>query len=82
MKQQIEEQKKLKIEELRNNPLGSKGAIYKRYFKIPEPFLRETINNIISECRKITIDKAKNEKRITPREYYKLVEEIEGIKLI
>ncbi|WP_299106055.1 hypothetical protein [uncultured Tenacibaculum sp.] len=82
MKHQIEEQKNSKIEELRNNPLGSKGAVYKKYFKIPDAFLRNTMNKIISECRDITEEKAKNEKRITPKEYYKLVEEIEGIKLV
>ncbi|WP_255689182.1 MULTISPECIES: hypothetical protein [unclassified Tenacibaculum] len=40
MKYQIEEQKNSKIEELRNNPLGSKGTVYKKYFKIPDASLQ------------------------------------------
>ncbi|CAL2104578.1 protein of unknown function [Tenacibaculum sp. 190130A14a] len=82
MKQQFEEQKKLKIEELRNNPIGTKKDLSNKYWKLPTSFLRETINKIISEARNIELIEAKKVKSITPKEYYMFVKEIEGIELI
>ncbi|WP_299681098.1 hypothetical protein [uncultured Tenacibaculum sp.] len=50
------------------NPLFTKQELFKKYYKLPDRFIRETINNIIKDCRNISLSEAKKKRNITPKE--------------
>ena len=56
--------------------VATKKQLFRLYHKLPEDFIRETINDIISKCRNKNIDEIKNVRNITPNEYRLFVREV------
>ncbi|AUC13678.1 hypothetical protein BTO06_00305 [Tenacibaculum sp. SZ-18] len=56
--------------------VATKKDLFKLYRKLPDVFIRETINDIISKCRNLELEKAKYLKTITPIEFRLFVEEV------
>ncbi len=54
----------------------SKKEIYKKYNKLNHDYIKRIINEIISNCRKISLEKAKPISIITPKEFRQFVEEV------
>ncbi len=57
-----------------NKKIRSKSALYEYLIFIPTCEVREEINRIISECRKIPIEKARYKKLIRPNELKKVLD--------
>ncbi|MFY7671593.1 hypothetical protein ACOSP6_10965 [Tenacibaculum sp. MEBiC06402] len=56
--------------------VSTKKDLFRLYHKLPDVFMRETINDIISKCRKMDLDKVKYVKTITPVEFKLFVQEV------
>ena len=56
--------------------VATKKQLFRLYHKLPEDFIRETINDIISKCRNKNVDEIKNVRNITPNEYRLFVREV------
>ena len=56
--------------------VATKKELFRLYHKLPDDFLRETINDIIAKSRGLNIDEVKFVKTITPAEFRLFVCEI------
>ncbi|AUC14357.1 hypothetical protein BTO06_04010 [Tenacibaculum sp. SZ-18] len=56
--------------------VATKKQLFRLYHKLPEDFLRETINDIISKCRNKKLEEIKNVRNITPNEFREFVKEV------
>jgi hypothetical protein len=56
--------------------VATKKQLFRLYHKLPEDFIRETINDIISKCRNKDLEDIKNVRNITPNEFRLFVKEV------
>ncbi len=56
--------------------VATKKQLFRLYHKLPEDFIRETINDIISKYRNKDLEDIKNVRNITPNEFRLFVKEV------